>query len=464
MPFILPVIMCGGAGTRMWPESRESLPKQFIRLFGDRSTFQDAVGLFANRAVFARPLVISNRDYRFQVAQQLKEISADADVVLEPMRRDSGPAVCVAAEIAFLQNPDAIAVVIAADHKVQDKAKLVSLFELAADVAREGRIVTLGVPPSFPATGYGYIRPGAAIGQGAFRVEAFVEKPNERLAREYMDQGFLWNSGNFIFPARVMKKEIARFEPEMSAAVAQAVGRAETISDSMFLDEEAFSRAPKKPIDYAVMERTACAAVIPADVGWSDIGTWSAVHELSPSDENGNVVKGRGVVHNAKNVLLRSEEHLTAVIGVDNVVVVTTTDAVLVVAASRANEVKDLVQRLQNENQPEASAHRRIYRQWGYYQSVEERGRYKVNRVIVKPNAGPSLKRHKHRAEHWVVVRGTAELTVDGATRLLHENQSAFVPVGSAHRIINPGKIDLELIEVQTGAYLGDDDAERLES
>ncbi|MDO9442430.1 MAG: mannose-1-phosphate guanylyltransferase/mannose-6-phosphate isomerase [Beijerinckiaceae bacterium] len=465
MQTIVPVIMCGGSGTRMWPESRESLPKQFLPLIGTRSSFQNTVLTLKRADVFARPIVISNHDYRFLVAEQLAQIQADAEIVLEPVRRDSGPAVAVAAELAFQRDPDTIVVVMAADHVVQDPDGLVELCKEAAKAAAGGKIVTLGIRPTHAVTGYGYIRPGARLSadRDVMEVAAFVEKPDAATAQTYVDQGYLWNSGNFVFKAATMRGEIARFEPAMAAACAEAVSKAVCDLQFLVLDKTAFEAAPRKSIDYAVMERTTSAAVIPADIGWSDIGTWSAVRDLSPRDADGNAVRGMGMVLGGTNCMIRSEDTLTAVIGLDDVIVITTQDAVLVAHASAADQVKQLVEKLKVEDRREALEHKRMYRPWGYYQSIDNGGRYQVKRIVVKPDGRLSLQKHFHRAEHWIVVRGTAEVTIDNDVRLVHENESIYLPIGCIHRMVNPGKIDLELIEVQVGSYLGEDDIIRVE-
>lgn len=358
MPLILPVIMCGGAGTRLWPESRESLPKQFLTLIGARTSFQETAAMFSDGAVFAPPLVVTNRDYLDLVLAQLAEIGVAADVVLEPMRRDSGPAVAAAAEIARRRDPKTIVVVMAADHHVRDRAGLVALFVRAARAAERGYIVTLGITPDRPATGYGYLRPGHALEGEVSRLEAFIEKPDEAAARAHIAAGYLWNSGNFIFPAGLMLDEIAAFEPRMAQAAAQAVADATRERGVLTLAAEAFARAPKKSIDYAVMERTRKAAVIAADVGWSDIGAWSAVADLSPRDEAGHALRGDAVILDSENVTVRSQGLLTAVVGVKDVIVVATPDAVLVVGARHADKVKDLVARLREGERPEVVAHR----------------------------------------------------------------------------------------------------------
>ncbi|MCI0600484.1 MAG: mannose-1-phosphate guanylyltransferase/mannose-6-phosphate isomerase [Beijerinckiaceae bacterium] len=456
--------MCGGAGTRVWPESRESLPKQFIPLVGALSTFQMVVEMLADSA-FETPIVISNHDYRFLVAEQLQLIKREARIVLEPVRRDSGPAVAVAAELAAQSGPDTIVAMLAADHVVRDRAGFVDLCKKAAEAAALGYIVTLGIKPDEPATGYGYIRPGKTVTpDGAvLKVEAFVEKPDGPTAEKYLAGNYLWNSGNFIFRADVMQEELRTFEPEMAAAAADAVARAKQDLNFLVLDAHAFGQAPKKSIDYAVMERTGKAAVVPADIGWSDVGNWRAVWQLSDRDQHGNSIRGRGVVMNASNVHVRSEEHLTTVVGVDDVIVVTTQDAVLVLNKAQGDNVKQLVDRLKSENRPEAMEHKRSYRPWGYYQSVDHGARFQVKRIVVKPGARLSLQKHFHRAEHWIVVKGTAEVTRDNEVHLVHENESIYLPIGCVHRMANPGRIDLELIEVQTGSYLGEDDIVRLQ-
>ena len=463
MATIFPIIMCGGSGTRMWPESRECFPKQFLQLTGPLSTFQSTALMLAGAAQFARPIVITNTDYRFLVAEQLAQVKVDAEIVLEPVRRDSGPAVAAAAELAYARDPEAVVIIMAADHVVRDRDGLVALCVKAAEVASKGRVVTLGIKPAHPETGYGYIQPGDIVSGDVRKVAAFVEKPDAKTAQTYLDKGYLWNSGNFIFSAATMRDEIARFEPAMAEACAAAVSKAVVDLQFLVLDRASFESATRKSIDYAVMERTDKAAVIPADIGWSDIGTWSAVHELSAQDAQGNALTGEAVVLDGKNNLIRSDGLLTAVVGLDNIIVIATQDAVLVVDSSAAARVKDLVETLKLQKRPEAQEHKRVYRPWGYYQSVDHGERYQVKRIVVKPDGRLSLQKHHHRAEHWIVVKGTAEVTVDDSVRQVHENESIYLPIGCTHRLVNPGKINLELIEVQTGSYLGEDDIIRME-
>ena len=465
MTKIMPVIMCGGSGTRMWPESRESLPKQFIPLIGQRSTFQSIVGVVSDPAVFGPAVVITNFDYRFRVAEQLREIGAEAVILLEPDRRDSAAAVGAAAAWAAARDPKTVVAVLAADHAFEDGKQFAALCAEACAAAEAGEIVTFGVTPDHPATGYGYIHPGEplAIDPKVRRIERFVEKPDETHARAFIEEGYLWNSGNFVFRADVMLEELQRFEPEIAAATATAVSGAKKDLGFVVLDHDSFAKAPKTSIDYAVMERTEKAVVLTADVGWSDVGEWSAVWRLSPRDADGNSLRGRAVAINSSNVLVRSEEQLAAVIGLHDVVVVATGDVVLVADRSQTDKVKKLVERLKAEGKPEATEHRRIYRPWGYYQSVDQGSRYQVKRIVVRPGGRLSLQKHHHRAEHWVVVRGAAEVTLNGKVEHVHENESIYLPIGSIHRLANPGKIDLELIEVQTGSYFGEDDIVRID-
>jgi mannose-1-phosphate guanylyltransferase/mannose-6-phosphate isomerase len=465
MSKIMPVIMCGGSGTRMWPESRESLPKQFIPLVGQRSTFQTIVGLVSDPAIFAPALVITNIEYRFRVAEQLREIGAEATILLEPDRRDSAAAVGAAAAWAAESDPRTVIAVLAADHVFEDGKRFAKLCGQAQAPAHAGKIVTFGVTPDHPATGYGYIHPGKPLelDPQVRRIERFVEKPDEEHARAFIEQGYLWNSGNFVFRADVMLEELQRFEPEIAAAAVAAVSGARKDLGFVVLDHESFAKAPKTSIDYAVMERTDTAVVLTADVGWSDVGEWSTVWRLSPRDANGNSLRGRTLVIDSSNVLVRSEGQLTAVVGLKDVIVVATGDAVLVADRSQTAKVKKLVESLKAQGHPEATQHRRNYRPWGYYQSIDRGARYQVKRIVVQPGGRLSLQKHHHRAEHWVVVRGAAEVTLGDQVTLVHENESIYLPIGSTHRLANPGKIDLELIEVQTGSYLGEDDIVRID-
>ena len=389
---LTPILMCGGAGTRLWPVSRESMPKQFTTLVGDKSTFRQLIERISAPDLFSRPIVVTSADFRFVVAEQLRECGVEADIVLEPMRRDSGPAVTAAAAIAAKRDPASVLLVLAADHIVRKPDRFIEACRSALPAARDGKIVTFGIKPTYPATSYGYIRPGQKLdGGAAVLVDAFVEKPDAATASKYVADNYLWNSGNFMFRADVMLAEIQHFEPAMAEAVAAAVAASERDLDFLRLGTDAFARAPKKSIDYAVMERTKLAAVIPADVGWTDLGSWDAVWDVAEKDAAGNATSGPVVTIDSNNVLVRSDESiLTTVVGVDDVVVVATDDAVLVASRAKAEKVKELVETLKTRNLREATEHRRIYRPWGYYQSVDAGTRYQVKRIVV--NAGISAR------------------------------------------------------------------------
>jgi mannose-1-phosphate guanylyltransferase / mannose-6-phosphate isomerase len=464
-PLLIPVIMCGGAGTRLWPVSRESMPKQFVPLVNERSTFQQVLGRIRDASLFDRPIIVTNSDFRFIVAEQMRQCDAAGDIVLEPARRDSAPAVAVATVLAAKRDPKATVLVLAADQVVRDDGAFTQACRAAVAAAAEGRIVTFGIKPTFPATNYGYIRPGTALNGGAaFAVAAFVEKPNAATAGRYIADHYLWNSGNFVFRADVMLREIARFEPALAKAATTAVDGMTRDLDFLRLPADAFAKAPKTSIDYAVMERTDRAAVVPLDCGWSDVGSWSAVWDVVGHDDSGNASTGSVVFLDSHNSLAHSDDAiLTALVGVDDVVVVATPDAVLVTSRDKSEQVKDLVERLKAQNREEAVTHLRVYRPWGYYQGIDTGSRYQVKRIVVNPNATLSLQKHFHRSEHWVVVHGTAEVTIGSETRTIHENESTYIPISSVHRLANHGKIPLELIEVQVGSYLGEDDIVRLD-
>ena len=460
---IVPLIMCGGAGTRLWPASREGRPKQFLPLFGLHSTFQATMQRVSDPALFGRPIVVTSGGYRFLVAEQLAEIGVAADILLEPLRRDSGPAIAAGASFAKARDGDPLVVALAADHVVSDPAAFGAVCRSARAVAVSGRIVTFGVRPTRAATEYGYIQPGEPVGVDAFAVQAFVEKPDAATAERYGAEGYLWNSGNFLFRAGAFLDEYASFEPDSAKAVAAAVASAGRDLDFITLDPEAFARAVAKSVDYAVMEKTRRATVVPVSYGWSDVGSWNAVWELTPRDNAGNAAQGPAVFVDAKNSYVSSDSALVSLFGVENVVVVASQDAVLVARRDDPDGMRRLVQRLKQVAPKVTEEHLKVHRPWGSYQALDNGARYQVKRIVVKPGGRLSLQMHHHRAEHWVVVRGTARVTVGELIKVVHENESIYIPIGTHHRLENPGKIDLELIEVQTGSYLGEDDIVRIE-
>jgi mannose-1-phosphate guanylyltransferase/mannose-6-phosphate isomerase len=460
---IIPLVMCGGAGTRLWPSSREGRPKQFLPLLGARSTFQETMLRVSDASVFARPIVITNWDYRFIVKEQLEEIGCEADILLEPIRRDSGPAIAAGAAFGIRRGGNPVMMALAADHVVADSAAFVAACREAGAAVEDGRIVTFGVKPDRPATEYGYIRPGEKIGGNVFAVRQFVEKPDAATAERYIAEGYLWNCGNFIFRAADLLGEYAAFEPDSVAAAKDAIEHAGNDLGFVTIDPDHFGRAKAISIDYAVMEKTRHAAVIPVSYGWSDVGSWHAVWELSPHDADGNAAQGNAVFVDTRNSFASSEKPLVALFGVHDLVVVASEDAVLIADRKNTAEMKRLVSRLKEVAPAVTADHIRVHRPWGNYQSLDNGPRYQVKRIVVKKGGRLSLQFHHHRAEHWIVVRGTARVTIGDEIKTLHENQSIYIPMGTPHRLENPGMIDLELIEVQTGSYLGEDDIVRIE-
>ena len=462
-PIIRPVILCGGSGTRLWPLSREAFPKQFAPIIGKRSTFQETLLRVKDPAVFGKPLVITNRSHRFMVERQLAEIGIAADILLEPMARDSGPAVLAAALYLHRQTPDALALMLAADHLVLKPKAFVEAVVAGRAVAAAGGIVTFGILPTSPATGYGYIDPGEESGAGLRAVRRFVEKPDARRALEYVASGYLWNSGNFLFAPSTVIGEYRDSQPECVNHVEAALAEASVDLEVPTLNEEHFAKARKIAFDIAVMEKTRHAHVVAGDFGWSDIGDWNALWEVSEKDGAGNAGQGPVLMVETEGSYVSTEDQLVATLGVKDLVVVATRDAVLVADRHKVGQVKQLVERLKQDGRPEASHHARVFRPWGWYQTLVLQDRSQVKRIVVYPGGKLSLQKHFHRSEHWVVVRGTARVTIGDKTEDLIENQSAYIPSGVVHRLENPGRIDVEIIEVQTGSYLGEDDIVRLQ-
>jgi len=461
---VLPIIMAGGAGTRLWPISRDTMPKQFIALLEDGiSPFQATVRRVTGEG-FARPIIVTNNDFRFICAEQLAHLGVAADIVLEPERRDSAPAVAIGALMGERRAPGTTCLVLASDHVIRDEPGFLAAVATAAKLATGGRIMTLGITPDHPSTAYGYIRPGSeALGDGAHVLDKFVEKPDRATAERYVAEGFVWNSGNFAFRSNVMLDELRDHAPAVLSAAEESLVKAVADLDFIRLDTAAFTASPTLSIDYAVMETTRRGGVLAADFGWSDIGSWDSLHAIKDKDADGNVFEGNVAAIDTTNSFVRSDDVLTTVLGLDNVVVVTTDDAVLVAAKDAAPDVKRMVAKLRKAGRSEASEHLRIHRPWGWYQRIDIGARFQVKHICVKPGGRLSLQRHHHRAEHWVVVHGTAEVTIDDKVRLYHENEAAYLPIGCVHRLHNPGKIDLKLIEVQVGSYTGEDDIVRIE-
>ncbi|WP_426700852.1 mannose-1-phosphate guanylyltransferase/mannose-6-phosphate isomerase [Rhodanobacter sp. Col0626] len=461
---LIPLILSGGSGTRLWPVSRRNLPKQFLELAGKGTLFQQTIARTRQLPDVVAPIVVASEDHRFLAADQLLEAGVeDATIVLEPLARNTAPAIALGALQALERHADALLLVLPADHLIGDTEAFVDAVKLATPLAEQGWLVTFGIRPDRPETGFGYIRRAEAIDDHGFRVEQFVEKPDLATAGTYLaDGGYDWNSGMFLFKASRYLEELATHAPTMLAAVREAHAKASADLDFVRIDHDAFAQVPDDSIDYAVMEKTQRAAVIPVSCAWSDIGSWSALWLTGDKDADGNLCEGDTMAVDTRNSLLRSHDrHLVATVGVDDLIVVTTPDATLVAHRDAAQDVKKIVEQLKAAGRSEHSLHRVVHRPWGNYDSLESGERFQVKRIQVKPGASLSLQKHHHRAEHWIVVSGTAEVTCDDKVFLLGENQSTYIPLGSKHRLRNPGKVPLELIEVQSGSYLGEDDIVR---
>lgn len=467
---IVPVILSGGTGSRLWPLSRELYPKQLLPLVNDQTMLQNTVLRTNGLEDITEPIIVCNEEHRFMVAEQLRSIAASPKaILLEPLGRNTAPAVAVAALQALADANDPLLLILPSDHVIQNIASFHRAVAEGAILARNGKLVTFGIVPNVPETGYGYIKAGDRLTMKgdesvSFKVERFVEKPDRTTAEQYLASGdYYWNSGMFLFSASTYLQELERSAPEMVKACRSAYEHAKRDQDFVRLYKEAFVSCPSDSIDYAVMEKTDKAAVIPLNAGWNDVGAWSALWEIGEKDEEGNVVRGDVITHDTHGCYIHAESRLVTAVGVDDHVIIETADAVLVAPKNRVQDVKSIVNRLNALKRPETITHRMVYRPWGAYQSVDAADRFQVKRITVNPGATLSLQKHHHRAEHWIVVKGTASVTKGDEIILLSENQSIYIPLGVTHRLENPGVIPLELIEVQSGSYLGEDDIVRFE-
>lgn len=462
---VIPVLLSGGAGTRLWPLSRETYPKQFLSLLGDKTLLQQTIARTADRSRFAAPIVVAHQEHRFLIAEQLRALGInDPTIVLEPARRNTAPAATIAALLARKSHPDAMLLVMPVDHLVEDVDSFNEAVSAAIPAAANGQLVLFGIRPTTAATGYGYIKVGEPIVEGVSKVDRFIEKPARDTAEHLVEDGsYVWNSGIFLLPVRTFLEEMERFAPDVLKACRSALDDAKPDLDFLRLPEQQFSASPSISIDYAVLEKTGRAAIVPARFDWNDIGSFSALWDVGGKDDHGNVEIGDIISENASGCYLRGDGPLVAALGVNDLIVTATPDVVLVTTRAHAQDVGKIVNRLKNNGHRSATETPCVYRPWGYYQQIHLGERFQVKRITVNPGSKLSLQKHYHRAEHWVVVNGTALVTRDNEEILLRENESLFIPLGTMHRLENPGKVPLNLIEVQSGAYLGEDDIVRIE-
>ena len=463
-----PVILCGGSGTRMWPLSREQYPKQLLALHGPHTLLQaTALRLKPFNINAAPPIIVSNEEYRFITAEQLRQVEIPCRIVLEPAGRNTAPALTVAAITARQGESDPVLLVMPADHVIINNDAFCQAIERGIPCAESGKIVTFGIKPSRPETGYGYIRARAAAVSGdALEIRSFAEKPDSKTAQDYLASGeYYWNAGIFMVKASVWLAAIEKTRPDIAAACRTACAGNVIDNDFVRVDKAAFEACPADSIDYAVMENLPVGSgwVVPLDAGWSDVGAWDALWDVGDKDADNNLIEGDVIAVSTRNTLAIAQSRLVTVVGLDNAVVVETPDAVLVANKDKMQDIKHVVAQLKNKNRSEANAHRKVYRPWGYYDSIDAGSRFQVKRIVVNPGAALSLQLHHHRAEHWIVVRGTARVTRGDDVFLVSENESTYIPLGTRHRLENPGKVPLEMIEVQSGAYLGEDDIVRFE-
>jgi mannose-1-phosphate guanylyltransferase len=460
---ITPVIMAGGSGSRLWPLSRSLYPKQFLALTGEQTMLQETLQRLTNLDVNA-PLVICNEEHRFIVAEQLRALGQTGSIILEPVGRNTAPAIALAAEVTVNDN-DPLLLVLAADHVIQNADAFTDAVNNAIPLAEDGKLVTFGIVPTQAHTGYGYIKRGNKVSDSSgYEVNAFVEKPDSNTAADYLESGqYYWNSGMFLIKASRYLQELEKYRPDISTACKKALAHTTHDNDFIRLDAEAFALCPDESVDYAVMENTTDAVVVPLDAGWNDIGAWSALWEVNEKDDAGNTTFGDVILQETSNSLIHGGERLIATVGLDNIVIVDTKDALLVACKDKVQDVKKIVEKLKAEKRSEFKVHREVYRPWGKYDSIDNGERYQVKRITVNPGEKLSIQMHHHRAEHWIVVSGTASVTNGDKTFLVTENESTYIPIGVVHALENPGKVPLEMIEVQSGSYLGEDDIVRFE-
>lgn len=462
---IVPVILSGGSGTRLWPLSRKMHPKQLLPLLNETTLLQDTVNRFKNAEEINHAVIICNESYRFMVAEQVRQSEIKGmDIILEPIGRNTAPAIALAAFNAMEDEQDPILLVLPADHDIRDVEGFLDAVEIGQKQSEAGNLVTFGIVPDQPETGYGYIKAGDSIDENCYSVANFVEKPDKPTAQSYIEQGgYYWNSGMFMFKASVYLEALERLRPDMYETCRTAYGKAERDMDFLRLDEETFANCPSDSIDYAVMEKVDNAVVIPVDIGWSDVGSWTALQDIGDADAMNNMVIGDVEAEASKNCYIRAESKLVVALGVENLIIVDTDDALLVAHREKVQDIKKVVEKLHEEGRDEVLLHKNVYRPWGSYQGIDSSDRFQAKRITVNSGAVLSLQLHHHRAEHWVVVSGTAKVTKGDEVFILSENESTYIPLGVKHRLENIGKIPLELIEVQTGSYLGEDDIVRFD-
>jgi mannose-1-phosphate guanylyltransferase/mannose-6-phosphate isomerase len=464
---LVPVILVGGSGTRLWPVSRKNHPKQFLNITGDQTLLQATLSRLEGVENLGKSIVLCNEKHRFTAAEQLTEMGHDfAALFLEPVGKNTAPAVTIAALRAIKKHDDALLLVLPADHVIQNTEEFHKAISIATKAAQKDKLVTFGIVPNKPETGYGYVKRGEGLSddKSLYAVSEFVEKPDLETAQAYIESAnYYWNSGMFLFKASVFLEELEKFNADILTACKLALDGSQHDLDFIRLDKKSFKACPSDSIDYAVMEKTKNAVVVPLDAGWNDVGSWDSLWEIEKKQENGNVLRGDVIVHETSNCLVHAEHKLVSLVGVEDLVVIETKDAVLVAAKDKVQDVKEIVKKLHKERRPETELHREVYRPWGKYDGVDKGERFQVKRITVKPGQSTSMQMHHHRAEHWIIVSGVASITCGDETFLCTENQSAFIPQGSKHRIANPGKLPMEMIEVQTGSYLGEDDIVRYE-